>query len=43
MRFYLSTRSWLAFRNEVLQSPDGRQVLFSGCPPLNSDWISVKV
>mmetsp|Transcript_21307 Transcript_21307/g.64113 ORF Transcript_21307/g.64113 Transcript_21307/m.64113 type:complete len:554 (+) Transcript_21307:294-1955(+) len=36
-------RRWVAFRDDVLKQPDGREVLFSGRPPLQEDWVSEQV
>ena len=34
---------WNLVRDEVLQQPDGREVLFNGRPPLQEDWVSQQV
>lgn len=34
---------WKLFRDEVLQRPDGREVLFNGRPPLQEGWVSEQV
>lgn len=40
---WVGVRRWSAFRNEILQQPNGREVLFNGCPPLQADWVSQQV